>query len=750
MLRERSDNCGTWEKIDAERRVQYLHTQRKGASALQIQRPLRGILQYCLAVALLLAVAVLPSTFAEGATGPVTVSLTFDDNFLNQYTLGYLNALKPHQVSGTFFINSGIIGSSNSKLTWNQLTDMASNGDEIGGKTVDGVNLTNIGAAAATSEVCNDRQALVAHGITDPTSFAYPSGANNSSVQSIVASCGYGSARTGGSLSPSGPRYSGPNPPDNYYAIRAWAPSSQITLAQLESIVSNAANNSGQGRWVPIMIQRVCDQALDPSNYSSCRSGAWIQLADLNAFLTWVQNSGQSGGAPQGTTFRSLGAVLTASDTSAPITSIACNGAPCSDQVYGSNVTATMSATDAGSGVSSTHYTLDGSTPTLSSPTYTGAVTLSATTTVEYRSWDNAGNVEATKTQIVQMGAPPDTTPPVTAIACNDTSCMSSAYAGGVSVSLNAVDNPGGSGVGATRYTTDGTDPTTSGTAETYTGPFLVAGNTFVRYFSTDLAGNSEGVKTQQINANPFPLAVSLTFDDQYENQWRYVHPLLQEFNMQATFYVITGDTDAGYSGFMSWNQLDTLASEGNDIGGHGVAHLDLTDPTNTYAQKVADVCGSFIDLVSNGISNPVSYAYPFGDYDATAESIVQSCGFHSSRAAGGISSSVSTPSAPWVETIPPRDPYAIRAIDVDGSGTPQLADLENFVLAAAIHGGGWLPMIFHQVCDQATSDYGTCMGQYGIQDTVLAQLMTWLSNAGQPGGAPAGTTVRTQSQLIP
>jgi peptidoglycan/xylan/chitin deacetylase (PgdA/CDA1 family) len=713
-------------------------------------RSVRSKLARIMTVACVLAAVVpLSATMAQAATGPVKVSLTFDDTQASQYTLGYQQALQPHGVHATFFVNSGIVGTGASKLTWVQLQDLGANGNEVGGKTVNGVNLTQVNTATATAEVCNDRQALIAHGFANPISFAFPFGARNATVKSIVAGCGYGSARTSGSLSPTGPRYSGPNPPDDYYDIRAWAPSTQITLAQLQSLVTGAYNNPAQGGWAPILVQRVCDQTLDPSNYATCRTGAWIELADLNAFLNWVQNAGQANGAPPGTTIGTVGATLTASDVTAPTTTIACNGTPCTSTTYeGGSATVTMAATDPGSGVASTHYTLDGSDPTLSSPTYTAALTLSAgTTTVKFRSWDSKGNVEATKTQVIQVAPAPDTTPPATAITCDGSPCASTNYTGGVTVALTATDNLGGTGVDKTYYTIDGSDPTTSSTV--YTGPFMLAGNTTVKFFSTDLSGNAEAVQGQQLSMTPYPVTVSLTWDDQYENQWLYLRPLLLSHNMRATLYVITDDTNNGYSCCMSYAQLRTMQAEGNDIGGHGRFHLSLTDPSTTREQKKADVCDGRADLINNGIQDPQSFAYPFGAFNADAENIVRECGYLSSRAAGGISSSNTTPGPPWAETIPPGDPYAIRAIDVDANTDKKLSDMQNFITAAAIHGGGWVPLLFHQICHEGAPDFTECMGQFGVRDTVLDQLMTWLDHAGQPGGAPAGVQVKTVAEVV-
>src|SRR5205814_9337609 len=112
--------------------------------------------------------------------------------------------------------------------------------NEIGGKTVDGINLTTLSTSQQIAEICNDRQNIISHGIT-PFTFAYPGGANNSTIQTEVQNCGYGNARTAGSLSPTGATYAETLPPKNWLALRAYAPGGQVTLANLESIVTGAA-----------------------------------------------------------------------------------------------------------------------------------------------------------------------------------------------------------------------------------------------------------------------------------------------------------------------------------------------------------------------------------------------------------------------------------------------------------------------------------------------------------------------------
>jgi peptidoglycan/xylan/chitin deacetylase (PgdA/CDA1 family) len=688
---------------------------------------------------------------AAVATASTVVSLAFDNNTLSQYTLGYQQALQPHGVNATFYVSSGSVATTSSAkyMTWTQLSALAAAGNDIGGKTVDNTSLTPMTTSQQIAEICNDRQNLSQHGLK-PDTFAYPGGAYNTTIESEAQGCGYGNARTAGSLSPTGSLYAETLPPKTWMALRAYAPTGQISLSNLESLVSGAASHGGG--WVPIVIGKVCSQTADPSNYSTCiTSSGWIDLADLNTFLAWVQNAGQSGGAPAGAAFKTMGATASSVDTVAPVTSISCNAAPCSSATYTSTVYATLSAVDLGSGVASTHYTTDGTTPTLSSPTYTGAFPLTSTTTVQFRSWDFAGNAEPAESQTVPIQEPPDSTPPVTTITCNGGPCSATGYTAPVTVALSATDNAGGWGVASTYYTTDGSTPSTSSTV--YTGPFTVKQNTTVKFFSTDLAGNAEQVDSQAI---PFTVVVSLTFDDGIENQYTlgFQHAL-QPHNINGTFFINTGNT-SNIDSAMTWSQLTSLNDAGNEIGGHTLDEFNLKGCTNQQT-CVNEVCLDQQHLVNNGFY-PASFAYPFGAYDANAESIVKNCGYSEGRAAGGIDVNGPGAGPVYAETIPPKDPLAVRTVYNAPAGSPpnvpplQLSDMQAAVNGAAQNGGGWIILAFHQICDQTLdpSNYSSCVADWGpVELSTLNNLLTWLQNAGQAGGAPAGTVIKTMSQVM-
>jgi peptidoglycan/xylan/chitin deacetylase (PgdA/CDA1 family) len=246
-------------------------------------------------------------------------------------------------------------------------------------------------------------------------------------------------------------------------------------------------------------------------------------------------------------------------------------------------------------------------------------------------------------------------------------------------------------------------------------------------------------------------VVVSLTFDDGTESQYAlgFRHGLLPR-GVHGTFYVTTGNTGVN-PGAMSWSQLSYLYQRGNDIGGHTVHHIDLASSSNSLARKAAEICGSYQDLARHGL-HPVSFAYPYGAYNAADEHMAARCGFRTARQAGGIDDHGPGAGPIYAETMPAYNPYAIRTVYNSTKAAPLVvANLQRAVTAAARHGGGWAVLVFHEICSVSydPAGYGYCTQSWGsIELDAFDAFLEWLAHPGQPGGAPAGTIVRTVRQV--
>lgn len=377
------------------------------------------------------------SSAGSAALGPTVVSLTFDDGRAVQYAARA--PLAAHGMRGTFYVNSGLVDPDTGGyyMTWAQLQDLAADGNEITGHSLTHADLTQLQSAELRHEVCDDRTNLLDHGFSPVLSFAYPYAEYNATVQAMVRECGYTSARGVGGSACSGCPFAEAIPPfDPYATLTPDDITNRTSLATMQSYVTRAEQNGGG--WVQLVFHDV-------------GTSQGVSLSQFTAFLDWLQPRA----AANGTVVKTVNEVIGGGppgpvpDTFPPATTMACNGSTCSGW-YGTAVSVTLSASDTGtSGVAVTRYTTNGSDPTDSSPTYGGPFSVPTTTTVRYRSWDNDGNVEATKTQAVQV----DTTAPAVSI----TAPVGGSTITSANVTLVASATDVGSGVREVAFYVDGT-----------------------------------------------------------------------------------------------------------------------------------------------------------------------------------------------------------------------------------------------------------------------------------------------------
>lgn len=127
--------------------------------------------------------------------------------------------------------------------------------------------------------------------------------------------------------------------------------------------------------------------------------------------------------------------------------------------------------------------------------------------------------------------------------------------------------------------------------------------------------------------------AVAITFDDGLESFGRVAAPLLREYGLTATLFVVTdavgttnvwrgrGDPGIPVQPLLGWNALGRLASHGVSIGAHTCTHLNLAtaEPDETEREIVASRMrlARELGVVAN------AFAYPYGGVSRRARDVV-------------------------------------------------------------------------------------------------------------------------------
>jgi peptidoglycan/xylan/chitin deacetylase (PgdA/CDA1 family) len=248
---------------------------------------------------------------------------------------------------------------------------------------------------------------------------------------------------------------------------------------------------------------------------------------------------------------------------------------------------------------------------------------------------------------------------------------------------------------------------------------------------------------------------VSLTFDDGTKSQYDVARPQLLAHGMPGTFFINSGNVGAN-SYFMTWSQIDQLNSDGNEIAGHTIHDRNLDpppgDPTRPSDEEVrSEICDDAATLRGHGY-DVVNFAYPHGrGFQRSAVlAALQDCGYVSGRTFGGLRDDWDCTSCPYLEAIPPEQSYRVRT----GGWKPtpySLDDLKTWVRRAMENGGGWVPIVFHDI------DYGG--RDAGVTPDDFTAFLDWLQCSGAvvrtvrsvmtvPASSPASTPATCEPPL--
>ncbi|WP_454857358.1 OmpL47-type beta-barrel domain-containing protein [Promicromonospora soli] len=266
-------------------------------------------------------------------------------------------------------------------------------------------------------------------------------------------------------------------------------------------------------------------------------------------------------------------------DTTAPVVTPEIAGELDENGAYVGSATVNLAALDAGSGVASVEYDLDGA----GWAAYTDPVVVEepGEHTVAYRATDNAGNVSepGSATFTVVEPSQEDTTPPTVTTQVTGEQDADGAYLASATVAVLAED--AGSGVARVEYDLDGAGWTA------YTDPVVVdvTGAHTVAYRATDNAGNTSAPGLMEIvvvgGSDPpdrTPPIASAQVDGDQDELGAYIGA--------ATVSITARDDESGVA-YIEYALADTAFRE-------YTGPFDVTDPgAHALAYRATDNAGN-------------------------------------------------------------------------------------------------------------------------------------------------------------
>lgn len=133
---------------------------------------------------------------------------------------------------------------------------------------------------------------------------------------------------------------------------------------------------------------------------------------------------------------------------------------------------------------------------------------------------------------------------------------------------------------------------------------------------------------------------VSITFDDGYLDNFEVAAPILRSLQLPATFFITTGFIGSQLTapwdvalmqqpGWMSWDNVRSLAAQGFEIGAHTDTHIDMGSVDAETVRLELEVSKQKIER-ELGISVQL-FAYPFGNRENISDrsrQLVRDLGF--------------------------------------------------------------------------------------------------------------------------
>jgi peptidoglycan/xylan/chitin deacetylase (PgdA/CDA1 family) len=119
------------------------------------------------------------------------------------------------------------------------------------------------------------------------------------------------------------------------------------------------------------------------------------------------------------------------------------------------------------------------------------------------------------------------------------------------------------------------------------------------------------------------PKPIILTFDDGSATVFSNALPIMQKYNFVGTVYIVSNYI--GIPNYMDGEQIRELHANGWEVGSHSLSHVDLTERADRQREEIIESRRRLEAILDLPI---LSFAYPFGAYNADSVQFARQAGY--------------------------------------------------------------------------------------------------------------------------